>query len=147
MWWYTIRHLTVQVDCSSPSPFCSVLLNGSDISSNLTSVNDTYSYSDSSGGVEVIRETNITVSAVFSYGAALAVTYNSTAAVPGFQLTLDSTFDGMTRGLLGNNDDNSSNDLVTEQGQLLTSDPTDQEVHDFGNTCEILLELHIVHAQ
>ena len=53
---------TVQVDCSSPSPFCSVLLNGYNISSNLTSVNDTYSYSDSSGGVEVIRETNITVS-------------------------------------------------------------------------------------
>ena len=129
-----------QVDCSDPDPFCKTRYNSTDISGQLTAVND--SFYSSSAQIEVFRETETTVTVVFGVGITLAVTYNSSARIPNFQLTLDPmiTSNGTMEGLLGSKDDNPNNDLIgqNETNQLDIDDYTDQEIFDFGNTCELV---------
>ena len=116
------------MNCNASWPFCTVLLNSDDISSNLTSINDTYSF----GNVNILRESETTVEVVFQSGITLAVTYSG--ATPSFQLTLPK-LSNPTSGLLGNNDDNAFNDLVYRNGSQLYN-ATEQQIFEFGNSCK-----------
>ena len=90
--------------------------------------------------MEVVRETETTVTVVLGEGMALAVTYNSSTKIPSFQLTLDPGLTGsLMEGLLGNRDGDASNDLIAEDGDILDIDTaSEQEIFDFGNTCELV---------
>ena len=69
---------------------------------------------------------------------ALAVTYNTSAKIPSFQLTLNPSLSGdLMEGLLGNRDSDPSNDLISQNGDILDINITsEQEIFDFGNTCK-----------
>ena len=84
-----------------------------------------------------MRETETTVTVVLGLGMALAVTYNSSTKIPSFQLTLDPHLNGSVMvGLLGNRDGNKDNDLIRPNGTALVLNATEQEIFEFGNTCE-----------
>ena len=70
-------------------------------------VND--SFFSSSDKIEVVRESETTVTVVMGEGITLAVTYNASAMIPSFQLTLDPSLTTNTstmQGLLGSKDGN-----------------------------------------
>ena len=73
---------------------------------------------------------------VLGAGLALAVSYNKTVGIPSFQLNLPK-LSGTMVGLLGNMDDDSTNDLVYQNGTILViATATDQDIFDFGSNCE-----------
>ena len=92
--------------------------------------------------IEVVRETNTTVTVVMGLGITLAVTYNSSTGIPNFQLTLDPQLStsGTMVGLLGNRNGDHSNDMIFRNGsQLNVSTATDRDIFEFGNSCELLI--------
>lgn len=132
---YLSLSLLLQVNCDDPQPFCTTYYNYTDISSDLMAVNDSFiSISDQ---IEVVRESETTVTVVMGLGITLAVTYNVTAMIPSFQLTLDPSLTSTMVGLLGSRDGDPSNDLTDKNGAVLDmATATDSEIFDFGNTCK-----------
>ena len=131
----SLPSLLPQINCYNPDPFCSTWYNGTDISDQLTAVNDSFSSSDDL--IEVVREGNNTVTVVMGLGVSLAVTYNSSVQIPSFQLNLDPNLTGTMMGLLGSRDGDPSNDLIYRNGTQLDMDSvTDGDIFDFGNSCE-----------
>ena len=107
-----------------------VLSNGSDISSNLTNVNDTYTDQT----VEISRSSNDSVTSAFPNGA--SVTVQVAEEIPNFVLTLPQSFRGLTRGLLGNYNGQNSDEFVYPDGRMLRDNASDSMIHDFGQACK-----------
>lgn len=100
-------------------------------------VND--SFYSSSDQIEVVRESETTVTVVMGLGITLAITYNASARIPSFQLTLDPSLTNTMEGLLGSKDGNRSNDLTTSDGAVLNvTTASDQEIFNYGNTCKLV---------
>ena len=122
------------MDCGSPDPFCTTWYNGSNISSSLSTVND--SYYSSTDLIEVVRETETTVTVVLGAGLSLAVSYNKSVRIPSFQLNLDPSLSGSMVGLLGNKDGDKTNDMVYRNGTTINvATATDQQIFEFGSDC------------
>ena len=114
-----------------------------DISSSLTAVNDTY---NTNGEVELTRQANESIVAMFSSG--VGITVNMTAGIPNFVLSLPTAYKNQTRGLLGNYNGNSTDEFIPRLLDSSLSDTiSDQEVHQlFGQTCKLVRTLTLGHT-
>ena len=112
-----------------------VLINGSDISANLTTVNSIIRYDS----VFLKRVADDTVRVVFSNDVAVNVTLrvgllSFVVLVP--QTLLNNT---VVSGLLGNIDGDTTNEFVYRNGTELSDDTTDRILHTFGQSCNKLI--------
>ena len=112
-----------------------VLINGSDISVNLTTVNSIIRYDS----VFLKRVADDTVRVVFSNDVAVNVTLrvgllSFVVLVP--QTLLNNT---VVSGLLGNIDGDTTNEFVYRNGTELSDDTTDRILHTFGQSCNKLI--------
>ena len=127
----------LQVDCTNPNPFCTILLNGWDVSLNLTNVNS--SLVEKRVGLSTVRlsrESVTTIGILFESEIAMAVVYNGSSGLPSFTLTIPNGTLPLEGGLLGNNDRNASNDLMLKDSTMYPPTATDREINTFGNSCE-----------
>ena len=106
-------------------------LNDEDISTNLTSVND--SYFSESGKLEVVRESVTTISVGVAEGIYLGVTFNQSVGIPSFQLNINPELSGSMVGLLGNK---AGNLAYRDDTPLDLAAATDEDIFQFGNDCE-----------
>ena len=96
--------------------------------------------------VTVVDLGNNTIAARFSYGAYVeAKEENGIISV--LLVGLPDTFSGETRGLMGNFNGDTSDDLVPKNSnESLPTNSSLQEIHDFGITCkELSLNWHELH--
>ena len=107
-----------------------VLNDGNNVSSNVSSVNQTYT----TANVEITRTDNDTVSSVFPNGVTVAITV--TVGVPNFVLTLPQSFQDSTQGLLGNYNNDDSDDFIYPNGTMISGNSSDRMIHDFGQACK-----------
>ena len=99
----------------------------------LSQVNDTYN--TTGGETELTHDTENSIRAVFSNGA--GGTFTLEAGILNYVLSLPNSFVGQTRGLLGNNNGNQSDDFV-RRGELhpLPDSMSEAEIFQFGQTCK-----------
>ena len=113
-----------------------VLINGSNISSNLTTVNSIIRYNT----VFLQRVTNDTVRVVFSNDVAVNVTLR--VGLLSFNVLVPQSFLNNTNvsGLLGNMDGDNTNEFVFRNGTVLPDDTSDRILHTFGQSCNERME-------
>ena len=109
-----------------------VLHNGSDISSNLTTVNST----TMTNSVQITRTATNAVESVFTTG--IAITVEVAAGIPNIVVSMPVEFQNRTVGLLGNYNGDKTDDFITRNGTALPENSTDEEIHSFGQTCKSL---------
>ena len=110
-----------------------VLHNGSDVSANISNVNDTYSVAD----VWITREAIDSVVTVFLFD--ITVTVTVAARLPNFVLTLPQSAQETTSGLLGNFNGDETDDFVYPDGMTtLPNNATDRMIHNFGQLCKFI---------
>ena len=127
---YTV-HLHLQVTSDVDSGEMRILYNSVDISSNVTSVNDTY------GGnmVDITRTDNTSIVSVFSNGLAVTVSV-SLMSMLSIVVNVPVEYDSQTQGLMGNFNGNSTDDFIFPNGSMLDDGATDRMIHIFGQACE-----------
>ena len=108
-----------------------VLINGSDNSSNLTTVNSIIRYNT----VFLQRVADDTVRVVFSNDVAVNVTLR--VGLLSFNVLVPQSFLNNTNvsGLLGNMDGDNTNEFVFRNGTVLSDDASDRILHTFGQSC------------
>ena len=108
-----------------------VLVNGSDISSRLTTVNSFIRYDT----VFLKRLADDTVRVVFSNDVAVNVTLR--VGLLSFNVLVPQSFLNNTNisGLLGNMDGDNTNEFVFRNGTVLPDDTSDRILHTFGQSC------------
>ena len=108
-----------------------VLVNGSDISSRLTTVNSFIRYDT----VFLKRLADDTVRVVFSNDVAVNVTLR--VGLLSFVVLVPQSLlnNAVANGLLGNIDGDNTNEFVFRNGTVLSDDTTDQILHTFGQSC------------
>ena len=118
-----------------------VLHNGSDVSANISNVNDTYSVAD----VWITREAIDSVVTVFLFD--ITVTVTVAAGLPNFVQTLPQSAQETTSGLLGNFNGDETDDFVYPDGMTtLPNNATDRMIHMFGQQCKFICTDIIVEA-
>ena len=108
-----------------------VLVNGTNIMSNLTSVDDIVQYDT----VTLVRRTQDTITATFSNNVVVNVTLR--VGVLSFVVLIpqDILNGSDIRGLFGNSDGNRTNEFVYRNGTMLPDDSSDRILHTFGQSC------------
>ena len=108
-----------------------VLVNGTDVISNLTSVDDTVPYDT----VRLVRRTQDTITATFSNNVVVNVTLR--VGVLSFVVLIPQDILNATNitGLFGNGDGNKTNEFVYRNGTMLPDDTSDRILHTFGQSC------------
>ena len=66
----------------------------------------------------------------------MGVVVSVSRGILSFVATSPAEFEGESRGLLGNFNQNGDDDLIYPNGTVLDINATDTEVHDFGQSCE-----------
>ena len=107
-----------------------VRLGGTDVSDNFTSVGD--NVTSSSSFIE--RSSNNSITVAFPSG--VGITINYTAGLLVYTLEVPSSFQGTTSGLLGNYNDDDSDEFVFCNGTMISNSSSDREIHEFGQSCE-----------
>ena len=110
-----------------------LLYNGDDITSNLTSINDTYS----GNTVDITRTDSATISSVFSNGLAVTISV-SLMSMLSIVVNVPVEYDSQTQGLMGNFNGNNTDDFTFPNGSMLGDGATDRMIHSFGQACESL---------
>ena len=108
------------------------------ISDYLSQVNGTYNVSDSDTELaELTRLDQDTIIAAFSNG--VGCTFTKSVGILNFVLALPRSFMGQTRGLLGNNNGNKTDDFMMRGAtHSLPDNLTDEEIFSFGKSCKYL---------
>ena len=83
---------------------------------------------------EITRPSESSIEASFSNGIGLSVTV--TAGIPSVVVTAPVAIQMETVGLLGNFNNNQTDDFVYLNGTLLSNNASDREIHGFGQSCE-----------
>ena len=122
-------HYQVQFDVSSG---LEVLLNGSFVTSEVGNVNETFS----NAHVDISRSEANTITSSFYNGVSLTIALSS--GILSFVAALPRDFMGETEGLLGNFNENDTDDLIFPNGTLLEAGATDRMIHSFGQTCKVI---------
>ena len=105
--------------------------NGTDISNELSEVDDTYT--NDAETVEVIRVSENSTETIFVNG--ISITTNISVGILHYTIALPEEFKGQTSGLVGNFNDNTTDDLISVNGTLY--DPQNEtEIYEFGESCE-----------
>ena len=107
-----------------------IKLNGTNVSGSLTSVGDNVTMSSSF----IERSSNNSIAVSFTSG--VGITINYTAGLLVYTLEVPSSFEGTTSGLLGNYNDDNSDEFVFRNGTMISNSSTDREIHQFGQSCE-----------
>ena len=109
-----------------------VLVNGTDVISNLTSVDNTVQYDT----VTLVRRTQDTITATFSNNVVINVTLR--VGVLSFVVMIPQDILNATdiRGLFGNSDGDKTNEFVYRNGTMLPDDSSDRILHTFGQSCK-----------
>lgn len=91
-----------------------------------------------SAGVTITRTGDLEYQVTFDFGITATVGINSGGLINVLLTIPDSLRNtAIIRGLLGNSDDNSTNDFITRTGEVLSDDISDRDLHFmFGLTCE-----------
>ncbi len=111
-----------------------VLLNGNDISANVSVVNDTVAIISD---VTIERMDADTVLTVFDSEFTVRVRTLG-QEIPDITVSLprNASLEGETHGLLGNGNEEESDDLVYPNGTMLSVNASDRMIHDFGQSCK-----------
>lgn len=112
-----------------------VQYNRVDISINVTNINDSFI----DVNISVTRTAENTVLSVFPNGVSISVSVNGD--LPNIVVSLPQDLRGQTRGLLGNFNGNDTDDFVFFNGTMLSSDASEREIFDFGQSCKLLFEV------
>ena len=109
-------------------------MNGEDISGSIETVNSTSLF----GGAFLL--TRIGENAVrillFRDRVSYVLTVTQRQDILDFVLNLEESLRGTTRGLFGNFNDDSTDDLIYPNGIRVPLDATDEMLHEFGQSCE-----------
>ena len=108
------------------------MLDGTDISDSLIAVGD--NVTTSSAFIERSSNNSITV----SFPSGVGITINYTAGLLVYTLEVPSSFEGITSGLLGNYNNDDSDEFVFRNGTMISNSSTDREIHQFGQSCKWL---------
>ena len=106
-----------------------VLLNGSDVSTQLTATGS--NMSDSTHFLE--RSANNSMLVLFPSGFGLTASYSN--GILNFILELPPEFNSTAQGLSGTLNGDTSDELIFRNGTLLPIESTDAEKHAFGQSC------------
>ena len=106
------------------------MLGGADVSDSLTSVGD--NITTLSSFIELGGNNSITV----SFPSGMGITINYTAGLLVYTLEVPSSFEGTTSGLLGNYNNDDSDEFVFCNGTMISNSSTDREIHQFGQSCK-----------
>ena len=106
-----------------------IRINGEDISSNLTNINDSYT----SMRVMLMRTTNDTV--IASFQSSVAVEFSLRAGALSAVTKVPPEFNGTVVGLLGNFDGDETNDFIYRNGTIAEDTISDSEKHTVAQTC------------
>ena len=107
-----------------------VYYNNDDVTSNLTNISDTLDYDT----LSVTRETTDIISIVLSTGVSVNATLR--LGILSFTTVVQVTYMGTTEGLLGNFDDDKTNDFVNRNGSTIPYNSSDADIFEFGQTCK-----------
>ena len=100
------------------------------MSGSLTSVGD--NVTTPSSFIERSSDNSITV----SFPSGVGITINSTAGLLVYTLEVPSSFEGTTSGLLGNYNNDDSDEFVFRNGTMISNSSSDREIHQFGQSCK-----------
>ena len=112
-----------------------VQYNRVDISINVTNINDSFI----DVNIYVTRTAENTVLSVFPNGVSISVSVNGD--LPNIVVSLPQDLRGQTRGLLGNFNGNDTDDFFFFNGTMLSSDASEREIFDFGQSCKLLFQV------
>ena len=112
---------------------------GIDLSDRFTSVGDNVTIS--STFIEQSSNNSITV----SFPSGVGITINYTAGLLVYTLEVPSSFEGTTSGLLGNYNNDDSDEFVFRNGTMISNSSSDREIHQFGQSCKWYIGLLIVY--
>ena len=104
--------------------------NNDDVTSNLTNISDTLDYDT----LSVTRKTTDIISIVLSTGVSVNATLR--LGILSFTTVVQVTYMGTTEGLLGNFDDDKTNDFVNRNGSTIPYNSSDADIFQFGQTCK-----------
>ena len=107
-----------------------VKLDGTNVSDSLTSVGD--NVTTPSSFTERSSNNSITV----SFPSGVGITINYTAGLLVYTLEVPLSFKGNTSGLLGNYNNDDSDEFVFRNGIMISNSSSDREIHQFGQSCE-----------
>ena len=100
------------------------------MSNNLSSVGDNVTTSLSL--IERTSNNSITV----SFPSGVGITINSTAGLLVYTLEVPLSFEGTTSGLLGNYNNDDSDEFVFRDGTMISNSSSDRDIHQFGQSCK-----------
>jgi hypothetical protein len=109
-----------------------VLLNGSDVTGTIPAVNDTNEEDSTLVNLERTAENSI----ASSFRNGVSITVSVSFGLLSFVATVPEDFQGNATGLLGNFNGDSSDDFIFRSGTMLDDNPSDRQIHDFGQSCE-----------
>ena len=108
-----------------------VLVNSSDVSQNISNVND--SFSTISISIERVSEKSLVCT--FPNGISISITDSSTML--GFVLVMPEEFRNITEGLMGNYNGDPTDDVVFRNETMLAHNVSDRMIHEVGQSCEL----------
>ena len=123
-----------------------VLVSGSDATSNLTNINDTYVLNT----LSITRDGEKSLTVGFPNG--VGVTATASFGMLSIVLIVPEDFRNITTGLMGNYNGDSTDDLVFRNGTMLPRNVSDKIIHEMGQSCEFKLlvcvytYIHIIHV-
>ena len=111
----------------------------------LSQVNGTYNVSDNGTEAELTRLDQDTIIATFSNG--VGCTFTKSVGILNFVLALPRSFMGQTRGLLGNNNGNKTDDFVMRgTTHSLPDNLTEVQIFSYGKSCKHETKCRHVHV-
>lgn len=113
-----------------------MFLNGTYVTDDIRNINDSISNTH----VDITRTEPNRITSSFFNGASVTVTLS--VGILNFMAALPHDFMGQTRGLLGNFNENDTDDFIFQNGTILDVGATDRMIHSFGQTCEVLSKLN-----
>lgn len=112
----------------------SVFHNSSNITNDLSEVNDTYT--NSYENIEMSRNAENSLEITFQFG--LSVTVNISVGILHYTLAMpDSLINSTISGLLGNFNGNEMDDVISPNGTFYNAS-NEKDVFNYGETCEYL---------
>ena len=75
---------------------------------------------------------------VISFPSGVGITINYTAGLLVYTLEVPLLFEGTTSGLLGNYNNDDSDEFTFHNGTMISNSSSDREIHQFGQSCKLI---------
>ena len=125
-----VHYFCVQVSTNPTTGLFTLKQDGTDVSDSLTSIGD--NVTAPSAFIERSSNNSITV----SFPSGVGITINYTAGLLVHTLEVPSSFEGTTSGLLGNYNNDDSDEFVFRNGTMISNSSSDRDIHQFGQSCK-----------